>query len=287
MRRGIFAGLLGFAASQLSGQNALYVKTGDNAWARVLDVWGNVPVIMKDGKLTPLKNNEFGMQKVDEYNPAFVSIRRMSGTNWDTNINHGTSNERFVFNAEFVSAYPLNRVFIVLDMETADLGPGYFIRQVGNLVPYRPCSISVAPPISYHLGNGRFFIHVFSDGREVLHSLMPPVYREQVLDQMVGKRIQGLLDAPPKRFIDPLPAYPQSLVKSHPNGTATIQMQIKPNGEVLNPMLKGASDPAFGESALTAIRIWRFLPKIQGGIPVKTEAEIPLNFAYHPPQPGN
>ena len=48
-------------------------------------------------------------------------------------------------------------------------------------------------------------------------------------------------------------------------------------------LLRSASDPAFGEAALAAIRMWRFLPSVRNGTPVATNAVIP--FVFDPPSP--
>lgn len=50
-------------------------------------------------------------------------------------------------------------------------------------------------------------------------------------------------------------------------------------------LLKSATDPAFGEAALAAIRQWRFLPEMKGGLAVEQSADLP--FAFVPPAGPN
>jgi TonB family protein len=47
--------------------------------------------------------------------------------------------------------------------------------------------------------------------------------------------------------------------------------------------VKSATDPAFGEAALRAVRIWRFLPKVKDDNPVETKVDIPIVFARPKP----
>jgi TonB family protein len=48
---------------------------------------------------------------------------------------------------------------------------------------------------------------------------------------------------------------------------------------VLDPQVKEASDPAFGESAVVAARQWRFLPRVKNGRAVETQVDMPFDFA--------
>ena len=93
--------------------------------------------------------------------------------------------------------------------------------------------------------------------------------------------------AAPRPFVGPSPEYPPGLRKAKVKGEAMIRLQIRANGAVLDPQVRSASDPAFGEAALAAIRMWRFLPKVKDGRPVGTEAEMPFSFVYSPPRDGN
>jgi TonB family protein len=48
---------------------------------------------------------------------------------------------------------------------------------------------------------------------------------------------------------------------------------------VLDPTIVEASDPAFGEAAVEALRVWRFIPAIKNGHPVEITANMPLDFS--------
>jgi len=96
---------------------------------------------------------------------------------------------------------------------------------------------------------------------------------------MVAARIGHDQDVGPRPLITPAPDYPDALRKTKQKGQAVLAFRIGVRGEILEPTVTSATDPAFGEAALAAIRLWRFLPQVRGGSPVETAAEMPFNFA--------
>jgi TonB family protein len=212
-----------------------------------------------------------------------VSIHRLKvGTRHLELLNSAAElNREFDFSGEFESPYPLRNVFVVLDMSTDDAGNALFVREVGNLQPHEPRQIDLKLALNQKLGPGHYQVHVFTDGAEVFHSEMPFALMEQSLDAMIRRRIEGVEDAPPKPFIGPLPEYPAKLLHDKVSGSATIHFTINPNGRVIDPTIKTASLPEFGDAALVAARQWRFMPKVAQGRPVKTVVDMP--FAFVPP----
>ena len=128
------------------------------------------------------------------------------------------------------------------------------------------------------LGEGHYKVHLFSGGHEVLNSMMPWETRERILDRMVAGRTLGAPDRPPQPFLGPAPDYPPALRQAKVEGRAVVRIQVGIRGEVLNPRLDSATDPAFGEAALAAIRQWRFLPEISGGVPRPVTVDFPFGF---------
>jgi TonB family protein len=56
---------------------------------------------------------------------------------------------------------------------------------------------------------------------------------------------------------------------------------------VIDPVVKSASDPAFGEAALGAVKLWRFLPRVKDDYPPETRADVPVVFSQPNPSPNN
>jgi TonB family protein len=261
-------------------QNALYVEDHGKGYL-VRRVLGHMPMYQDaNGKFVEVVQPRFMLKPVEEYSPAFVSIRHIRVvTHALENMSTGDElNHSFEFRGEFESSFPLENVFVVLDLNTSDEGKILFIREVGRLKPRDPKAIVINVPMASAIGEGHYKLHLFSDGMEVFQSQMPLPYIEKSLDKMVKKRIAGITDAAPTPFVGPPPEYPEKLFKANVAGQAVIHFTLSPNGRVVDPVIKSSTDPAFGESALTAARLWRFLPKVKGGAAVPVQVDLPFNF---------
>jgi protein TonB len=96
---------------------------------------------------------------------------------------------------------------------------------------------------------------------------------------MVVSRIKDVHNAAPKFFFGPPPEYPPELKKANLKGQATVSIRIGANGAVYDPVVKSSTDPAFGEAALRAVKVWRFLPKVKDDSPMETKVDVPVVFA--------
>jgi TonB family protein len=54
---------------------------------------------------------------------------------------------------------------------------------------------------------------------------------------------------------------------------------------IKDPVVTEATEPAFGEAALQAVREWRFLPKVVDGRRVESQVSLPFSFAPPVKQP--
>jgi TonB family protein len=240
----------------------------------------NQPYVEDSGKRVLADGNRYTLRKVDEYLPFFISIRNLKvGSRHLELINEGAEiNRTFEFSAEFESPFGLENVFVVLDLDSADAGKTLFLWEIGTPQPRRPKEVTLHVPMSLRLGEGKYKIHLFTDGFEVFHSKMPWTYVESTLDRMVARRIKGAPDAIPKPYVGPGPEYPSKLLRAKTKGEAVIAFTVSRNGRVVDPQVASASDPAFGESALAAARLWRFLPRIVNGAPTETKVNMPFVF---------
>jgi TonB family protein len=170
-----------------------------------------------------------------------------------------------------------------LEMNTQSAGKVIFLTEIGSLNPNLSRPVSIFIPLNAPLGNSSYQIHLYSGGAEVFQTQIPFWGRESALNKMVAKRIDGVQTAAPKFFIGPAPEYPPSLKKANLKGRAVVSIRISANGSVLDPVVKSATDPAFGQAALVALQDWRFLPKMKDGYAVETKADVP--FIFSPPNP--
>ncbi|HVU35050.1 MAG TPA: energy transducer TonB [Opitutaceae bacterium] len=282
-RCGIMLAFALLPSIRIHAQAAVYVRHGHD-YRLVRRVDDQRPCIDNGvGRLVPVDERDYVLRSVPEYAPVFVSVRRVEvGTHELLVGTTGSEMNREVnFRAEFESAYALRNVFVALELDGAHSGPALLLQEIGDLKPNVPKPIRLNAWLNQDLGPGRYRLHVFSDGTEVFQSKIPFDQVERALDAMVKRRIAGVTNAEPRPFTGPAPEYPVNLWRKHVRGQAVIGFVVSETGRVLEPKISSATDPAFGDSALEAARMWRFLPRVRNGKTVATPVEMP--FAFVPP----
>jgi TonB family protein len=278
-------GLLGALAAPVAAQNVLFVEN-DGKPCLVRAARDTYPCIEVNGKLERVPGHRFALKPVEEFIPFFVAVRHLEVKSTYLMVNGtGEMNNELNFRAEFETGYRLDDVFLLLDMQTDRAGRAFFLYEVGRLVPHEAKLVRLTAPLAYPIGSGQFQFHLFVGGAEALHSEIPAINREAVLDRMIAKRVANLPDGGPRPFVGPVPEYPAALRKANVPGQAVISFWLRTTGSVRDPVIKSATDPALGEAALVAARLWRFLPQVKDGHPVETQVEMPFNFGP-PPKPA-
>lgn len=273
--------LLMALAGPLAAQNLLFVEHGGKP-CLVVDALNNQPCIELDGKVVDVRGDRLALKHVEEYLPVYVAVTNLEVGSTSASVNGGSPiNTDLHFHATFETPYRLDHVFLLLDMDVESAGKVLFLYQVGHLEPRDPKSVSVLVPLARSLGSGHFQLHLFVGGAEALHSAISSYDCDLVVDRMIAKRVAKLPDGGPKPFLGPAPTYPAALLKTKVDGQAVITLWIRPQGSVRDPVVKSATDPAFGEAALAAARLWRFLPRIKDGHAVETKVDLP--FIFTPP----
>jgi TonB family protein len=281
LQLGVAVGLFATAASgRLVAQQALYVRDGSD-WIRVTSAHESVPLVDRNGRREPVDSKVFGLQRIEEYAPYFVAVRnvRMQSKALESLRTGDSINARFNFAAEFESAYALREVMIVVELVPRNGAPRLYLRGLGDLPAYRPWPVALSAPAGDALGEFKARLHVFSEGRELLHSEIPFEHRERALDRMVARRVHGIVNAGPRPLLMVPPAYPPALRKRAPHGVANLRFTLDPKGNVRDASVVSASDPAFAEAGLLVIQQWRFVPKVADGHPVSATVELPLTFS--------
>jgi TonB family protein len=270
--------LLPILAARLSAQTVLMCENdGKMSWVRAAH--GQDPCVQIDGKVKPILTEGFELKKVSEFMPVFVSVKNIKvSSRWVNMTNGAEINHEFLFNASFESMYALKDVFLVLDMTTESGTKHLFLSQVGDMEPHKERSVDADVPVSEQMGHFRYTLHIYSEGIEVLQSEIPFGVRERALDRMVAVRIKDVHSQGPKIFVAASPEYPPSLMSANLKGQVMVACRIGPNGAVNNPVIQSATDPAFGDAALAAIRVWRFLPAVKDDSAVGIDVVIPVIF---------
>ncbi len=87
-----------------------------------------------------------------------------------------------------------------------------------------------------------------------------------------------LPEVPPKMLRVIKPLYPQVALRAHIGGIVLLRALVSETGQVLEiQVLKGVAG-GLTESAVSAVRGWRFEPATRGGAPIRAWTTIPIPF---------
>jgi protein TonB len=82
-----------------------------------------------------------------------------------------------------------------------------------------------------------------------------------------------------RRLAGPEPEYPPAALAAGLTGRVVLRVTIGPRGHVTRASVHRSSGvTSLDESALRAVRQWRFEPPQRDGVPVQTEVAIPIRF---------
>ncbi|MEZ6072063.1 MAG: TonB family protein [Pirellulales bacterium] len=98
--------------------------------------------------------------------------------------------------------------------------------------------------------------------------------------QRAEPAVVGIEQVTPAQPLDnPLPDYPLAAVQNRWEGRLTLEVEISAEGKVVNVVVRRGSGYAqLDESALTAVRRWRFRPARRGDKAVATTVLLPIRF---------
>jgi len=86
------------------------------------------------------------------------------------------------------------------------------------------------------------------------------------------------LDIVPKVRHQTPPIYPLPLMFGGSAGEVVIGFTVDATGDVVDAQILKSSDPAFDDSALAAVREWKFDAGRKGGVPVNTRMSVPIMY---------
>jgi TonB family protein len=273
----LFGALL---ANSLSAQNVLVVEHHGKP-AIVRAARDTRPIVIENEKRVVADGSRYGLHPVGSIFPVFVAVRNfeVKTTAIELMDSGNTINHQLELNGEFISQTELKDVFLVLELDMEGGGKSILLQEIGDLHARQERWLRLAFRTGFDLGKGTCLFHLFTEGVEVLSSMQPFEYREHLLDEFIAKKAAGRPDGPPSPFVCPAPAYPAALAKKKVPGHVVVKVRIRQTGAVLDPTVVEASDPAFGEAAIEALRVWRFIPAIKNGHPVEITASLPLDFS--------
>lgn len=90
-------------------------------------------------------------------------------------------------------------------------------------------------------------------------------------------RVGGSVEAA-KLVFQPKPDYPEGAQEKGIEGTVLLESVIGVDGNVLDAAVRNEADPELANSALDAVRQWRYQPALLNGEPVEVVTTITVNF---------
>jgi len=87
------------------------------------------------------------------------------------------------------------------------------------------------------------------------------------------------VDVNPVPVKTPPPDYPINLKREGTSGLVAVSVIIDETGVVTSCSVAKSSNPDFDESALAAVRKWKFKPAQKDGAAVKMKVTIPIRFS--------
>ncbi|SEL14028.1 TonB family C-terminal domain-containing protein [Pseudoxanthomonas sp. GM95] len=88
----------------------------------------------------------------------------------------------------------------------------------------------------------------------------------------------GRCDRLPELLAGEAPVYPLELIGFDVTGQATVVFTIDESGSVVDPVVESATNLAFSEASLRAIRTWKFRPASLEGKPVRQSSRQQFPF---------
>ena len=90
---------------------------------------------------------------------------------------------------------------------------------------------------------------------------------------------KGAVEAQPDDLHNDPPVYPDESRMAHEEGVVILRVEVTASGEAASVSLKQSSGFfRLDQAARQAVRHWRFHPGMVAGVPVPSEADVPVHF---------
>ena len=119
-----------------------------------------------------------------------------------------------------------------------------------------------------------------SDSRSSLPDLIPPRTAGDKLKIEILDIVQ--LDRAPQAKSRTPVAYPVALRRAGVTGSVVIEFMVDTTGTVQDPFAVESTRPEFEQSAIQAVKQWKFTPGIMNGREVNTRMRVPIHFTLQP-----
>ncbi len=96
---------------------------------------------------------------------------------------------------------------------------------------------------------------------------------------MTSRASRGAIDAQPDELHNAPPEYPEAARVAHEEGTVILRVEVSAGGTPTHVSIQQSSGYSqLDRAAREAIEHWKFHPALVAGMPVSSEADVPVHF---------
>jgi TonB family protein len=272
--------LAGLAFSPLASAQTVFLAVEDKGPPKMVKrVSLRQPLVEIDGKTKVSSAVDFSFGHALFYRPGRITLSnfRVQNRHLVGAQTGGSFNHEFLLFGHATSDVELKDCFLVLEIDAWKTSACLFT-ELRDLGPGKSVDLTQTFKLNSPLGEGRYRLHIYSAGIEVLHTRMSPSYiaaqEEKTQALMAGKK----QDFPPIAAHILPPDYPAELKSQKLAGSAEVKCLVTAKGVVKSVELVSATHPAFGPAAVAAVSKWKFDPAVKNRQFVDAETVVTVEF---------
>ncbi|HUL54712.1 MAG TPA: energy transducer TonB [Opitutaceae bacterium] len=272
------------AEAEVVKEADIFEPTGSLAARPVVEVRGETPYVEVDGKEVAVAPGTIkfypanGPVAVDaRMAPSWVFASGLKADIVETvNKYQFTASFRkeLRFSVDLESPVALEKVYVVVVLSSDQGEKGLYFREVGSLRPYKSRTVSFQRMIHAPPSEATIVWHLFVQGREVLHSLMPPDVRNPALNRVVTRARREVRNADAEPYL----TFPPRDSSKAP-GPIVLELELSDTGTVDHATVVGGGLGAVEKSLLAAVKDWRFLPRMVEGKSVAARVTATIDLS--------
>ena len=278
-----FLVLLGAFAAR--ADTTVLLARSDGAWLPVSAVNHSVPLVTKHGRLVEASGGGYRLVKVTNYwktvpAPAIVDVHDIDSRRAAMHMNSTGTMEHDVqvISGSVRSPVSLRDVYVVFDFSLPSGGEALMVREIGRLRAHRDTSFEFAVPPNRMSGLASAFVHVYSDGFELLQTRLGAKAIRRDIERRIQAHLAGVKNAGPIPYFTLPPARPASMRDDSPVRQVDVIATIAPDGSVSAAhAVKGATQD-YAVAAERAASDYFFIPKVVNGKPCTCRVDIAVQF---------
>lgn len=286
MKSLLFILLLSAAAVTSRAETRILLARYDGAWLPVTAVNTSTPLVLRGGKLVAASTDAgYKLAKVQTYwkgvpAPTVVTVSGVSAHTSDFHVGHMGGNELgvYVVSGAIDSPDPLTHVYAVFDVQMPTGDRALMVREIGTLEAGRTRNFEFAFPTSVFSGQGKFYVHLFSNGLELLQTAEGWTAIRGDIERRIAANIQGVRNRGPQPYYVVTPARPASMRDNSPVRQVDVIATIAPDGSVSAASATKGAPPDYATAAERAVSSYFFIPKIVNGKPCGCRVDIAVQF---------